>query len=134
MIIMVTYDLRTPRDYHDFYEAIKQQGRWWHYLSSTWLVSTTKSPQEIVDSIHPYMSEPDSLLVCELGPNYQGWLPKDAWDWINNELRASVNALASLPPIPTNPNLSSTAARTLGKPLPPPPPPLPLRDLFRKKP
>jgi hypothetical protein len=99
MILIVTYDLKTPRDYHEFYEALKAQadnGKWWHYMSSTWLLSTTKTPQQIVDAVTPYFErQQDFIFVCELTPNYQGWLPKQAWDWINAELRP-VNHLAAL--------------------------------------
>jgi hypothetical protein len=92
MVLIITYDLRTPKDYHDFYEAIKlqgEQGKWWHYMTSTWLLSTTKTPQQVFDAIHPHLDNQDFLLVCELSPNYQGWLPKQAWDWINAELGIS---------------------------------------------
>jgi hypothetical protein len=90
MILIVTYDLRTPKDYHDFYEAIKaqgEQGKWWHYMASTWLLSTSKSPSDVAEALRPHMDNQDFLFVCELAPNYQGWLPKPAWDWINAELK-----------------------------------------------
>jgi hypothetical protein len=86
MILIVTYDLRSPQDYHNFYEAVKQQGKWWHYMASTWLLSTQKTPQEVVDAILPHMDVQDFLLVCELSNKYQGRLPKPAWEWINQEL------------------------------------------------
>jgi hypothetical protein len=97
MILIITYDLRSPKDYHDFYEAIKGQGtegKWWHYMASTWLLSTSKTPQEVVDAIRPKLDPQDFLFVCELNPNYQGWLPKPAWDWLNAELRPQPNYLA----------------------------------------
>jgi hypothetical protein len=89
MVLIITYDLRTPKDYHDFFEAIKaqgEQGKWWHYMASTWLLSTSKSPQQVSDAIQPYLDAQDALFVCELSANYQGRLPKAAWDWINAEL------------------------------------------------
>jgi hypothetical protein len=62
MILIITYDLRTPKDYHDFYEAIKaqgEQGKWWHYMASTWLLSTMKTPQEVFDAVHPHLDKQD---------------------------------------------------------------------------
>jgi hypothetical protein len=109
MVIIITYDLRTPKDYHDFFEAIKAQGeagKWWHYMSSTWLLSTTKTPQEITDAIATHLESQDSLFVCELTPNYQGRLPKAAWDWITSELNTSPLAklygglFGTMPPAP----------------------------------
>jgi len=86
MILIVSYDLKGRRDYVSLYEALKQQGLWWHYLSSTWLLSTWKSPQDVTEALRPYMDENDSLLVAEMGTRYQGYLPKPAWEWIQNQL------------------------------------------------
>jgi hypothetical protein len=105
MILIVTYDLRSPKDYHVFYEAVKQQGTWWHYMASTWLLSTQKTPQEVVDAILPHMDAQDLLFVCELTNKYQGRLPKPAWDWIKQELPeySFLNALAAMSPPPPVP-------------------------------
>jgi hypothetical protein len=83
MILIITYDLKTPgRKYSPLYETIKAQGRWWHYLKSTWLIDTQKTPEQVAEAINPYLGEDDNLLVAEMGTNYQGWLPSKAWDWI----------------------------------------------------
>ncbi len=96
MILFVTYDLKSGRDYNPFYEALKRQGPWWHYVASTWLISTSKTPQEVVDATHQYMDAQDSLLVAEMGAHYQGYLPKPAWDWINQQQPHSVNIFTTL--------------------------------------
>src|SRR5580698_7749865 len=114
MILIITYDLRTPKDYHDFYEAIKsqgEQGKWWHYMASTWLLSTNKSPQQVFDAIHPHLDNQDFVFVCELSKNYQGWLPKSAWEWIyaqfpvdySSILSAGIAALGGTPSLPSVP-------------------------------
>ena len=83
MLVVVTYDLRTPdQDYDRFHDTLKRQGRWWHYLSSTWLLSTKKTPQQIFDALEPHLGEDDRLFIAEITDNHQGWLPKKAWDWI----------------------------------------------------
>jgi hypothetical protein len=117
MILVVTYDLRSPKDYHEFYEAVKLQGKWWHYMASTWLLSTTKTPTEVVDAIFPHMDPQDLLFVCELTNKYQGRLPKVAWDWIKAELPeynywAALHALAGPPTMPPTP--ARTIAELLG--------------------
>lgn len=101
MILIVSYDLKEARDYTPFYEILKKQGNisWWHYLTSTWLLSTTQTAQQVVDAIKPYMGAQDFLLVGEFGPNYTGWLPKEAWDWIQEQVQpllpgVGFNALA----------------------------------------
>jgi hypothetical protein len=112
MVIIITYDLRTPKDYHDFYEAIKSQadsGKWWHYMTSTWLLSTTRSPQQVADAVQPYLDAQDFLFVCELTSNYQGRLPKPAWDWIQSELAPNylTALLGSAPTAPILPGFQS---------------------------
>lgn len=82
MILIVSYDLKTCRDYTGFYETLQQQGPWWHYLASTWLINTANSPETLANAVRPYMDPQDSLLVAEMGIRFQGFLPKQAWDWI----------------------------------------------------
>jgi hypothetical protein len=131
MILIVTYDLKTPRDYHDFYEAVKNQGRWWRYMASSWILATDKTPQQVCDAIQQFIDPQDSLLVCELKGNYQGRLPKQAWDWLNTELGQSTlppefwkNILAGgLPPAPAPagiPSGTSKLSDLLGSLSPPP--------------
>jgi hypothetical protein len=97
-ILIVTYDLKSPKDYHDFYEAIKAQGKWWRYMQASWILSTEKTPQQVMEAIKPHMDPMDFLFVCELKANYQGWLPKPAWEWLGNELPQdpALAALAAL--------------------------------------
>lgn len=85
MIILVTYDLKQPdRNYDALYTAIKQSGTvWWHYLESVWLIRTEMTPEQCFDRIHPNMDENDSLFIVDISHKpHQGWLPKDAWEWI----------------------------------------------------
>jgi len=83
MILVVTYDLSGPAGaYGDFYDALRRQGTWWHYLKSTWLLSSDKSPKEVFDALQPHMRPSDHILIVEMGESYYGSLPKAAWDWI----------------------------------------------------
>lgn len=81
----ISYDLRKPgRDYSGLYQAIKKSPRWWHYLESTWIVQTTETPNQIWDRLSSHIDAGDFLLIIEVRNNAQGWLPKEAWDWINS--------------------------------------------------
>jgi hypothetical protein len=85
MIYAVNYDLKNPgRDYSGLYEAIKSCGTWWHYLGSTWLVDTSISADGIWNRIGKHFDQNDYALVIGVTRDYQGWLPKEAWDWINS--------------------------------------------------
>lgn len=85
MVLLITYDLKQPgRDYAGLYEAIKRCGTsWWHYLDSAWLVDTAMAPDLVVAELRKHTDANDLLLVIKVTPPYQGWLPKDAWEWIN---------------------------------------------------
>jgi len=107
MILIVTYDLKTRRDYGPLYAALQRQGSWWHYLTSTWLISTSNNPQQVFEAIHPFMDPQDFVFVAELGNQYQGWLPKEAWEWINAQggatgfyTSAAVSTAPPSPPVP----------------------------------
>lgn len=87
-VYSVTYDLKTPgRDYTPLYTALKSSPKWWHYLESTWLIATLESPVQLYNRLVPTITNNDRLLIIEVRNNAQGWLPKDAWQWINENVQ-----------------------------------------------
>ncbi len=82
-VLIVSYQLKgSPSSYAQFYENLKSQGAWAHYLASTWLVSTQKSPEEVFAAIRGNLQSGDFVFVGTLQDGYNGWLPKAAWEWI----------------------------------------------------
>lgn len=85
MIYAINYDLKQPgQDYSGLHEAIRSCGDWWHYLGSTWLVDTNLGAAGIWKRLDPHVDRNDRVLVIGVTKEYQGWLPKDAWEWINS--------------------------------------------------
>ncbi len=85
MLYAINYDLKKPgQEYSDLYEAIKGCGTWWHYLGSTWLVDTSLDAAGIWKRLAPHVDRNDRVLVIGVTQDYQGWLSKEAWEWINN--------------------------------------------------
>lgn len=85
MIYAVNYDLKRPgQNYDALYEAIKSCGDWWHFLGSTWLLDTPLNAKGIWDRIAPHVDKNDSFLIIGVTRNYAGWLPQEAWDWLNS--------------------------------------------------
>jgi hypothetical protein len=83
MILLITYDLRGPSTgYTSLYEYLKSHNGWSHYIASTWLIDTDKTPNQVVNDIKPYLQEGDNLLVVRFAKPYQGWMPKRVWKWI----------------------------------------------------
>jgi hypothetical protein len=86
--LLITYELKTKDwNYEKFYEALKGEGNWWHYLSSTWIVVTYKSPSEMHQVLGQFLSTKDLIFIVDIAASaYWGFLPKDAWDWIQGNV------------------------------------------------
>lgn len=85
MIYAINYDLKRPgQNYEMLYDAIKSCGTWWHYLGSTWLVDTSLGATAIWERLAPHVDKNDLVLVVGVTRDYSGWLPKDAWEWLNS--------------------------------------------------
>ena len=90
MVYVVSYDLRkSGKNYIGLTEQLQASSCWWHYLTSTWLISTTETPSQLYNRLIPHLDKDDSILIIEAGNRTQGWLPKDAWEWINKEIPSS---------------------------------------------
>ncbi|ROR57422.1 hypothetical protein EDB59_4492 [Vibrio crassostreae] len=83
-VYCVSYDLnKSGQDYKGLTDEIKAIGDWWHYLDSTWLVSTSSSASQISDKLRTKIDNNDQLLVIKVTGECAGWLPQKAWDWIS---------------------------------------------------
>lgn len=86
-VLLVTYALRTSeKDYNPFFQALQQQGEWWHFIESTWLISTKRTPQEVYSAVVGNITTSDALMIVPITRPYWGYLPKEAWDWIDKHL------------------------------------------------
>jgi hypothetical protein len=86
-VYSVSYDLRKPgQAYSSLIAELKNSPGWWHNLQSTWLIATPESADELWRRLAPYLDQTDFILVIEVTANYQGWLPKKAWEWIYSQV------------------------------------------------
>ncbi|MER0217466.1 MAG: hypothetical protein DU481_15165 [Nitrosomonas sp.] len=84
-VYCVSYDLnKQGQNYHALYEELKKLP-WAHPLDSTWLIATSESAQQLSDRLRKHLDNNDFILVIEV-TNYAGWLNKDIWDWIRNNI------------------------------------------------
>ena len=85
---LITYDLKNKhvRNYENLYFAIKSLGQWWHYLDSTWIIKTNlNSSQQIWNYLAQHIVTNDHLLIIKIDTSDKwGWLPQDAWNWLNS--------------------------------------------------
>ena len=89
---LITYDLnREGQDYENVITAIKNasDGTWCSYWKSSFLIrSDLQTADDVSKKITPYLDSNDTLIVMEVTKNYQGWLNKKSWDYINNHIFA----------------------------------------------
>ena len=84
---LVTYQLNNnERDYSQLFVAIRGNAlQWWHYLPHVWIVSTPMNADQFARTLIPFIERGDRLLVKRLAREHQGWLPKEAWDWLEDK-------------------------------------------------
>jgi hypothetical protein len=85
-VLLITYTLRNKlKDYSPLYQAIKGNGsKWWHYIDTAWIVQTVYSADQFAHKLYPHIEQADYLLVVKITRDHQGWMPKEAWDWLNS--------------------------------------------------
>ena len=88
MVYMISYKIDpSKKDYISLFEKIKSLGTWMHYFNDFWLLqpSSSMTPKDIYDKLIPFIDgDTDYLLIMQIASKEaSGWLPKDAWDWIN---------------------------------------------------
>jgi hypothetical protein len=81
-----------PRNYPyhavDLHRLIKDAPdftAWWHYIDNVYIVKTSLSEDAISEMIRDTTKEANLLVIKVNIKDSQGWLPKEAWDWIKSE-------------------------------------------------
>jgi len=85
-LFLVTFSLRNPdRDYSQFFVNLRGNAQqWWHFIEQSCVVTTYHDVDTFAKLLVPHIENTDSLLVVEITPhNFQGWLPKEAWEWLH---------------------------------------------------
>lgn len=90
MVYMITYDLNNPgQRYDEVIQAIKDAstGAWCSYWKSSFLIrSDYTSANALYMTIEPHLDKNDKIIVIEVKNNKQGWLDKENWDYIDNNI------------------------------------------------
>ena len=87
-VFQVSYDLKSngKRDYNGLYYQLRQSPKWKHVLESTWLIWTNETVEELWERFRPHIDDDDIILILEAGKDYHGFLPEDAWQWIEKNI------------------------------------------------
>lgn len=86
MVIMISYDLNNhekPSAYQDVADMIKRYAKDQRKpLRSQWFVYTDDSVETWNSRMETVTDKNDSWFIVQIKPPYNGWLPKDFWDWL----------------------------------------------------
>lgn len=90
MIYVVSYDLapnifRNVTPFHQELERTDEGRTWWHFLTNTWLIATWETQQQVFERLQPHVKPNDRLLIMGVTPDYSGFLPQEAWQWIQQQ-------------------------------------------------
>lgn len=96
MVLLVSYDLNN-HERPTSYEAVRSVIE--RYATSArkpfysqWLVETGDGPELWSDRIRAVADPDDSWFVVRVLRPYQGWLPRETWDWLAARLQAGAIA------------------------------------------
>jgi len=84
-LLLITFSLRNrERDYSQFFVELRGRAlQWWHFIEQTTIVTTYYDADALTNFLLPHMEATDSLLIVKVSPHqFQGWLPKQAWQWL----------------------------------------------------
>jgi len=84
---IIAFDMDDNINYNDFHKklaSINGVETWWHYLKSSYLIVTRHSATQLNKEVMK-ISPGKKMLIVEINiKNRDGYLPKVAWDWLQN--------------------------------------------------
>ena len=84
-LYLLVFDRDLATDYNQLHENIKNDPNildWWHYITSSYLLVSQLSVNDLANKIINYFPNHRFLLIKVDPHTSQGWLPKDAWEWL----------------------------------------------------
>jgi len=85
MLYAVICELKNRwKNYSSLVQKIESYGTWMHYIDNVWVIETWDNADKITEDLLPLIDQDkDSLLIMRLAREAQGWLPKEAWEWMS---------------------------------------------------
>lgn len=85
-ILLVTYDLSRPdRDRQGLLQTIHSYA-WAQLSESAYALRTEQTPQQVFDTLCPFLNKSDNLYVINLRRPYAGFGPEDVNTWLDDKL------------------------------------------------
>ena len=84
---LVCLDFNTPEgNYAPLLGEVTKSFAWWRYLKNTWIVLRYETLVELQAKLVPLIFVNDRLLIVPAKGPAAGYLPADAWKWINEKV------------------------------------------------
>ena len=88
---ILTFDRDDDLDYLDFHEILTEQPEiisWFHYLKSSYILISDEMNAKALSLMVGDIVPGKRFLIVEVKlRNRNGWLPRDAWDWLRKHTR-----------------------------------------------
>ena len=84
-VYLITFKLSNPAaNPVPLVEAIKRIANgWMFYIPTSIFINSSESANAIAAKITPFVGSQDYLIIVRITKEHQGWMPKAAWDWLN---------------------------------------------------
>jgi hypothetical protein len=84
---VVSFSLSGPGGaYEDFFQELKNCDNWMTYIPGFWIVVTRLTLVDLASRLRNKIRTNDWLIVMPAKGPADGWLPRVAWQWIQNNV------------------------------------------------
>jgi hypothetical protein len=84
-VYLLVFDRESNFNYQQLHDFIKNSTfitDWWHYIKSGYLLVSPLSATALADQIRKAFVNHRFLLTKVVLSDSNGWLPKEAWEWV----------------------------------------------------
>lgn len=86
-IISYEINLHSGFNYSPLFEELQSSINWFHYMTNTWVVLRRETLVGFNNILLTKIHSQDKLLIMPAKGPAMGWLPNDAWVWLNTNLK-----------------------------------------------
>lgn len=83
---LITYDMNSNDDYSGLEMEIRKYRRWCRVLTKTWIIISNETPFEIWNNLKGEINKNNGFFIIEIKNNSEGWLSREIWDWIKENV------------------------------------------------
>lgn len=85
-VYLIAFTLQTPgANPAPIVEGIKKigDGGWMYYIPNMVFIHSKETANQLAEKAYKLITQGDYLIVIRVTNEHQGWLPPDAWNWLN---------------------------------------------------